>query len=62
MIMKSSSRTVGDDADVVGILDGDDDARSEHQLLPGFLQVDDVDAGGSRAFIDVFCDTSIKTR
>lgn len=34
----------GDDNDVLGVLDGDDNAGSEHKLLPGLAQVDDVDS------------------
>ena len=31
-----------DDSDVFGLVNSDDDTGSEHQLLPGLLEVDDV--------------------
>eukprot|EP01084_Bolivina_argentea_P215638 366140_1 len=34
----------GADADVLGVLDGDEDAGGEDQLLPGHVEVEDVDA------------------
>eukprot|EP00298_Acanthocystis_sp_HF-20_P003818 c14162_g1_i1.p2 GENE.c14162_g1_i1~~c14162_g1_i1.p2 ORF type:complete len:288 (+),score=-90.85 c14162_g1_i1:21-884(+) len=37
-------RTSGDDNDVSGVLDGNNGAGSEHQLLIGLADVDDVDA------------------
>jgi hypothetical protein len=33
----------GDGNDVLGVLDGDDDAGGEHELLPGLANVEDVD-------------------
>ena len=36
-----------DDVDVGGVLDGGDGAGGEHHLLPGLLDVDDVDAVGA---------------
>ena len=44
--LKDSAHAVGaggDGDDVLGVLDGDDDAGSEHELLPGLANVEDVD-------------------
>lgn len=38
----SELRTIG------GVVDGGDDARSEHNLLPGLANVDDIDTVGAR--------------
>mmetsp|Transcript_18345 Transcript_18345/g.34083 ORF Transcript_18345/g.34083 Transcript_18345/m.34083 type:complete len:203 (-) Transcript_18345:42-650(-) len=40
-------RTLGRHDDVGGVLDGHDDARGSHELLPGLAQVNDVDAVNS---------------
>ena len=37
-----SELTGGDDGDILGLVDGDDGTGSQHQLLPGLLEVDDV--------------------
>ena len=37
-----SELTSGDDGDILGLVDGDDHASGEHQLLPGLLEVDNV--------------------
>lgn len=39
----SASGLDGANSDVSGILDGDDDAGSKDELLPGLAEVDDVD-------------------
>ena len=44
--LQSGTLTVGagrDDADISGVLDGDDDTGSENDLLPGLSDVDDVE-------------------
>eukprot|EP01084_Bolivina_argentea_P164314 285673_1 len=38
-----TEQTHGADGDISGVLDGDDDTGGEHQLLPGGVEVDDVD-------------------
>jgi len=39
--------TSGDDADISGVLDGDNSAGSEDQLFPGLGDVEEVDSVGS---------------